>query len=58
MDVDTKAMRELIDASPGTLMAVEKAHLHAMLNAIEHGQTVEQQLAGIRSSLRTLAIAA
>jgi hypothetical protein len=33
MAVDTKSMRELIDAAPGDRMAMAKSHLHALIDA-------------------------
>ncbi|USU12748.1 hypothetical protein NF701_02455 [Sphingomonadaceae bacterium OTU29THOMA1] len=33
MAVDTKSMRDLVDASPGDRMAMEKRHLQALIDA-------------------------
>lgn len=33
MQVDTKSMRDLIDAAPGDRMAMEKSHLQALIDA-------------------------
>ncbi len=33
MTVDTKSMRDIIDAAPGDRMAMSKSHLHALIDA-------------------------
>jgi len=61
MTVDTKSMRDLMDATPGDRVAMEKAHMRQLLDFVDAGQTAAQALAGLNKLLgpaQPLAIAA
>ncbi|RSU46328.1 hypothetical protein [Sphingomonas sp. S-NIH.Pt15_0812] len=48
MRYDTKTMRELVDASPGETVGIEKADFRKLLEAVERGQGAEDDLAAMR----------
>lgn len=39
MTVDTRSMRELLDAAPGNHVAMEKDHVRKLLDVVDAGQT-------------------
>jgi hypothetical protein len=57
MAVDTKSMRDLIDAAPGDRMALEKNQIRSFLDAVDLGR-IADQLAGMSQHVRGMAIPA
>lgn len=43
MAVDTKSMRDLVDAAPGDRMAMQKSHLQALIDATPGDQMVVEK---------------
>lgn len=58
MTVDTKSMRELLQAAPGDRVAMEKDHVLKLLDVVDAGQTAAVALAGLTRLLPTPALAA
>lgn len=58
MTVDTKSMRELLEAAPGDRVAMEKDHVRKLLDVVDAGQTAAVALAGLHRLLPSSAMAA
>ena len=58
MTVDTKSMRDLLEAAPGDRVAMEKDHVRKLLDVVDAGQTAAVALAGLARLLPPMAIAA
>jgi hypothetical protein len=53
MGVDTKSMREIVDAAPGDRMAMRKSDLHALIDAApgDHVAIEKGQLRGFLGAI-------
>ena len=53
MAVDTKSMRDLVDAAPGDRMAMQKSHLQALIDATpgDHMVVDKNQIRGFLGAI-------